>query len=238
LGLEQVWVPPPAKKRQQVNQRADLAPSAVPLSTLPFGHTSYEVVKVVESSPSRPGPKRRWLRLLAFLIALVPCLVAANRAGVWLSDRVSSDPADESVAVKAPLIIVPESSDFGTSWETDAFAWNVVFKNVSDGPVTLGDMRGACVCTKVVWEKDATLKPGEWVAVPLVIDLLQLRTYDPAELRSVEVQILAKVGRKGAGLPRCHLGLLSNRRWVDTCPPFLHLSRGGGGFFGPRCALR
>ena len=149
-------------------------------------------------SPSSDGRiKRR--ALVVFLVALAPCIIAANRAGVWFASRMSNDGAERAASKKeTPIVAVADSLNFGEPWETDAFSWQIVFENTSDKPAKLSAVRGACDCTTVAWEKDVTLKPGERLTVPLVIDLLKLRSYDTSDIRPASVEILAVVRREGA----------------------------------------
>jgi hypothetical protein len=142
--------------------------------------------------------RRRWPKLLAFSLLVVPCLIAANRAGVWVAEFVSANHADQLVPANTPsVIVIPESLDFGSVWETDAFAWTVVFQNKGDNPVAISAVRGGCDCTKVAWEKEATLQPGERVTAPITVDLLQVRPYDWSPVRSAELVIYVTTKRIG-----------------------------------------
>jgi len=46
--------------------------------------------------------KRRWLRLLAFPLLVVPCLIAANRAGVWVAEYVSDNHGEQLMPEVVP----------------------------------------------------------------------------------------------------------------------------------------
>lgn len=151
-----------------------------------------------EESSNLALRKRRWPKLLAFSLLVVPCLIAANRAGVWVAGYVSASHAEQPVSAKTQgLIVVPESLDFSSVWETDAFAWNVVFENKGNDPVTVVAVKGGCDCTKVAWEKEATLQPGERVTAPLTVDLLQVRPYDRSGVRSAELVVYVTAKRAG-----------------------------------------
>jgi hypothetical protein len=50
---------------------------------------------VSEESSNLALRKRRWLRLLAFPLLVVPCLIAANRAGVWVAEYVSDNHGEQ-----------------------------------------------------------------------------------------------------------------------------------------------
>ncbi|HEX5270901.1 MAG TPA: hypothetical protein VFW33_10455 [Gemmataceae bacterium] len=161
-----------------------------------------------QASPiSSPQPARAGRRYstLSFFLILIPCAIAANRATVWLADsdgwkgtpRESSQPAPSVMATadrpKPSVIITPESLDFKEAWESETFAWDLVFRNESDTPRLLRRFGVGCGCTKLEGVGEVRLGPGGEARVKCVIDLTQIRAQDPAPVRDVGVDITAEV---------------------------------------------
>jgi hypothetical protein len=170
---------------------------------------------------SRPDRSPQRSVLVRRIIVVVLCLIAANRAGVWVARQVSGTRVGSTPQV--PVLLALESLDFGEIWESDAFRWPVVFQNVSDSPLTVRDLAGTCFCTKPdgseVW-----LEPRQKATVEFVVDLGQLRTDAPGDRRTVEVGIQANVEqpRKEAVLMRWSLrGTV--RRHLTCEPPLVSL---------------
>jgi hypothetical protein len=139
---------------------------------------------------------------------------------VWVAEYVSASHVEQPVSAQPQgLIVAPESLDFGSIWETNSFAWNVVFENKGDGPVTVSAVRGGCDCTKVAWDKEATLQAGERVTVPITVDLLQVRSYDWSETRSAEVVVYATTESEGRNSSTDGWVLHGNIRRLMSCEP-------------------
>jgi hypothetical protein len=156
------------------------------------------------------------------LVVVVLCLVAANRAGVWVAHQVSVRQQETSTTPEAggPLLLAVESLDFGEAWESDAFRWEVVFRNVCDRRVVLRGIAGTCLCTQTQ-TVEVSLEPAERAVVPFVVDLRQLRTYAPGDVRDVDVGIVAEVAPQGDRAVQMHWTLKGRVRRKLHCDPLL-----------------
>jgi hypothetical protein len=162
---------------------------------------------------------RRFTPLSQFIIVLIPSLIAANRAGLWLASSVGGGVQQGSSPSLPPIIAVPKTLDFGTVWETNTFHWDLVFQNVSDKPAALRDVHGGCSCTTSQQRDELLLKPGEQVTIPLVIDLFKLWPNDPSEVRAVEVPVEGVLVTGGEKTE--HRWVLRGRiRHLLSCQPY------------------
>ncbi len=133
---------------------------------------------------SRVSARRAGQRILAFGALAFLCV-----GGRWLA----STHWRRSPVAGPPVIILPDTLDFGEAWETDAFAWHVDLQNVSDRLCIVRGVRASCTCVAVQAPLEFCMMPGERVRVGLKIDLRKIRTSDPADPRGIRVDLMANV---------------------------------------------
>jgi Protein of unknown function (DUF1573) len=121
--------------------------------------------------------KRRWLRLLAFPLLVVPCLIAANRAGVWVAEYVSDNHeyvSDNHTEQLAPdlVIVVPAKVEFGIVRAGQVLESPIAVTNRGGSTVRLDALVTSCSCSEVTLAQ-TSIGPGETVPGVVRLDLKQ-----------------------------------------------------------------
>jgi Protein of unknown function (DUF1573) len=140
--------------------------------------------------------KRRWLRPLAFPLLVVPCLIAANRAAVWVAEYVSASPIEKLPPTKPQGVIdVLESPlNLGEVPVGGQKQGKFSLTNRSAAPVEVAEIETSCDCLTIDLA-NRVLSPGQRVVGRALLDLHK----EPGFTGKLSIDVTGK-GQSGQGV--------------------------------------